>query len=58
MRSNHAVPVVDDGFVHLFMIFEWSIAVFDNVGVLQVQIRSEEGFARHFAEVLSTFSIE
>ena len=41
IRSNHSVPVCDDGFVHLADSLERTIAILQKVGVIEMGVGSE-----------------
>ena len=42
IRTDHIVPVRDDGFIHLTDCFEWAVAVSQYVGMVEVSVGSEE----------------
>ena len=42
IRANHIVPVSDDGFIHLTDCLEWTVAISQYVGMVEVGIGSEE----------------
>lgn len=42
IRSNHSVPVCDDGFVHLVDSLERAIAILQYVGMVEMGVGSEE----------------
>lgn len=42
IRSNHSVPVCDDGFVHLINRLERAIAILQYVGVIEMGVGSKE----------------
>lgn len=42
IRADYIVPVGDDGFIHLVDILEWTIAILQYVGVIEMGVGSEE----------------
>ena len=44
---DHGVPVGNEGFIHVFDIIEWPLAVTDDVGVTEMGIGSEPELGNH-----------
>jgi hypothetical protein len=43
---DDAVPIANEFFVHRSYVSEWTVAVFDDVGVTEMRVASKENFHR------------